>query len=94
MIKYSYYIKISDILIHIKIPFKIIVQKEVNEFICNKEYNDVLIEFVEIDKSINISGKLVYKDVIKIYETDQGFIHELYSAPGYPFTEALHSSQE
>lgn len=84
MEKYNYYVKIADILIHIKIPFQIEIKKEIQEFICNKGKEDVLIEFIGIDKSISISGKLVFEDGIKIYKEKDAFINELHSAPGYP----------
>lgn len=84
MVKYNYYIKIADILIDIKIPFRIEIKKEMEAFICNEKQEDVLVEFVEIYKSINVSGKLVFEDVIKIYKIEDGFVNELHSAPGYP----------
>lgn len=84
MEKYNYYVKIADILIHIKIPFQIEMKKEIKEFICDKGKEDILIEFIGIDKLISISGKLVFENVIKIYKEKDTFINELHSAPEYP----------
>lgn len=82
MNKYSYHFKISDIVIHVKIPFKITIKDESINFICYDENEDLLIDFVEINSPININGTLTFKNTINIYNTNSGVIHEFYPAPG------------
>lgn len=82
MHKYSYYFNISEIVIHIKIPFNITIQDETKSFICNKEKEDILIEFIGINNPIDINGTLTFKNTVNIYNTEKGFIHEFYPAPG------------
>lgn len=82
MNKYNYYFEIADILININIPFKFIVQDESKNFIVKSKTNDILIKFIEIDMPLSIKGNLVYNDIINIYNTENGFIHELFPAPG------------
>lgn len=82
MNKYNYYFEIVDISININIPFKFIVQDESKNFIVKSKTNDILIKFIEIDMPLNIKGNLVYNDIINIYNTENGFIHELFPAPG------------
>lgn len=80
--KYNYYYKISDIKIHVKIPFKITIKNESENFISIEEKEDILVDFIKIDKPINIDGNVVYKKEINIYKKKKGFIHEFYPAPG------------
>lgn len=82
MNKYSYHFKISDMVVHVKIPFKIAIKDESINFICRNEKEDLLIDFVEINSPINIEGTLTFKNTINIYNTKKGFIHELYPATG------------
>ena len=77
----NYYLKIADIKIHVKSPFKINIGVESKDFISDYEDEDVLLEYKEIKLRPKMDGKLVYKNIIKFYETDDGFIHELYSSP-------------
>lgn len=77
----NYYLKIANIKIHVKSPFKINIGVESKDFISEYEDEDVLLEYKEIKLRPKMDGKLVYKNIIKFYETDDGFIHELYSSP-------------
>ena len=73
----NYYYKIVDILIDIRIPYKIIIKKESENFIKkNEKYKDVLIQFKEIDFPIKVNGNIVFKDFVKIYKMRSKFIHE------------------
>lgn len=82
MSKYNYYFKISDIKIHVKIPFEITIKNESENFIFIEEKEDILVNFIQIDEPIYIDGILIYEKVINIYKTEKGFIHEFYPAPG------------
>lgn len=84
MSKHSYYFKVADIVIHIKIPFEIDIRDESKDFIYkyNNKNQDVLIDFVEIRKNIKTDGDLVFKNTINIYNTSIGLVHEFYPAPG------------
>jgi len=85
MRKYSYYYKIADINIHIKIPFKFKVQDQSKNFINDTNdivKSDILIDFIQIDKPVKIEGEVVFKNAMEIYNTKQGFVHVFYSAPG------------
>ena len=77
----NYYLKIADIKIHVKSPFEINIGVESKDFISEYDDEDVLLEYKEIKERSKMEGKLVYKNIIKFYETDDGFIHELYSSP-------------
>lgn len=82
MRQYNYYFEITNILINVKVPFKITIEGESNDFICEKKEEDILIEFIEIYTPLNIEDQPVFKEVINIYNTKKGFIHEFYPAPG------------
>lgn len=77
----NYYLKIADIKIHIKSPFKINIGIESKDFISDYEGEDILLEYIEIKKPLKIDGTLVYENTVKFYKTNQGFIHELYPGP-------------
>lgn len=81
----NYYFKIADIKIYIEMEFNIEIEQESIEFLCNKLDNekiDIMYKFKKIDTIPNIVGKLVYKDLIYIYNTNKGFIYEFYREPG------------
>lgn len=82
MNKYNYYFKISDIKIHAKIPFEIIIKNESKNFISTEEKEDILVDFIKIDKPIHVDGILVYKNVINIYKKEKELVHEFCPAPG------------
>ncbi|WP_307993476.1 hypothetical protein [uncultured Intestinibacter sp.] len=82
MKNYNYYFNITDILIHVQIPFKITIQKESSNFISSIQGDDVLVKFIEINKSIDKKGQIVYKDSINIYSIDGKFIYEFCPGPG------------
>ena len=77
----NYYLKIADIKIHVKSPFKINIGVESKDFISEYGDEDILLEYKEIKERPKMDGKLVYKNIIKFYETNDGFIHELYPSP-------------
>lgn len=82
MNKYNYYFKISDIKIHTKIPFEIIIKNESKNFISTEEKEDILVDFIKIDEPIHVDGILVYKNVINIYKKEKEFVHEFCPEPG------------
>lgn len=82
MKKSNYYFDITDILIHVQIPFEITIQNESENFNSNIKREDISIKFVEINEPININGSIIYKDIFSIYSVDEKFIHEFYPAPG------------
>lgn len=82
MKEYNYYYKLTDINIKIKIPYKLKIRNESQDFIYDKLNPDIRIDFIEIDKPIKIKGKIVFKSIIEIYRTKQGFVHMFYSEPG------------
>ena len=77
----NYYLKIADIKIHVKSPFKINIGIESKSFISNEKDEDILLEYIEIEKPLKIKGTLVYDNTVKFYKTDNGFIHELHPSP-------------
>ena len=86
MEKYNYYYKITDIKIHIKIPYELKIQDESINFMEKKNKKDIFVEFIEIDKPIEIKGKKVFQNIIDVYKSKQGFIHALLSEPkGEPY---------
>lgn len=82
MKKYNYYFDITDILIHVEIPFKITIQNESENFKSSRHKEDILIKFVEINEPINIDGSIVYKDIFNIYSIGEKLTYEFYPAPG------------
>ena len=77
----NYYLKIADIKIHVKSPFKINIGLESEAFISYYEGEDILLEYNEVKKRPYMDGRLVYENIIKFYETKEGFVHELYPMP-------------
>ena len=77
----NYYLKIADIKIHVKSPFKINIGVESKDFISKYEDEDILLEYIEIKEPLKIDGTLVYDNTVKFYKTKDGFIHELYPGP-------------
>ena len=77
----NYYLKIADIKIHVKSPFKINISMESEDFISDYEDEDILLEYKEVKESPKMDGKLVYENIVKFYETKEGFVHELYPMP-------------
>ena len=45
------------------------------------EDEDILLEYKEVKESPKMDGKLVYENIVKFYETKEGFVHELYPMP-------------
>ena len=83
MEKYNCYFNIMDILICVKIPFRINIGNESEKFICNRNKQDVIVDFIEIEKRIDIKGNLIFQGGnINIYQCDSEFIYELYPVPG------------
>lgn len=80
----NYYLKIADIKIHIKSPFKIHMGIESKNFIFKDKGEDILLEYIEIKEPLRIKGSLVYENTIKFYQTNKGFIHELYPGLNRP----------
>lgn len=92
--KYDYYFEIAGMLIHIKIPFEFIIRGESRDFICNREDEDIIFEFIEIDAPLEVKGEIVFRNKINIYETNIGFIHEFYPAPGHlPYAWLIRTSE-
>lgn len=83
IMKYDYYIDIADIKIHVKIPFKFKIKQESVNFISDKGNENILFEFIEINEPMDMSGKLVFQNIINIYQIDNTFIHEFYPQLGY-----------
>lgn len=77
----NYYLKIADVKIHVKSPFKINIGVESEDFISEYKEEDILLEYRKVKERPKIDGKLVYENIIKFYETKDGFIHELYPSP-------------
>lgn len=76
----NYYYKIADIKIHIESPFKINIGIESEDFISYEKDEDIFLKYIKVDKPLYIKGKLVYKNKVQFYKTDNGFIHELHPA--------------
>lgn len=81
MKKYDYYYKIADIKIHIKIPYKLNVQEESKEFLEDRNKEDVFVEFIDINKPIEVKGKKVFENIIDVYKVKNIFIHALLLEP-------------
>ena len=77
----NYYLKIADIKIHVKSPFKINISMESEDFFSAYEGEDILLEYKEVKERPKIDGRLVYENIVKFYETKEGFVHELYPMP-------------
>ena len=77
----NYYLKIADIKIHVKSSFEINISMESEDFISDYEDEDILLEYKEVKESPKMDGKLVYENIVKFYETKEGFVHELYPMP-------------
>ena len=75
MKKYNYYYKIADIKVHIKIPYELKIQSESENFICEENKEDILIDFVEINIPIKLEEKVVSKNITDIYKIKNGFVH-------------------
>ena len=88
MKEYNYYFEIADVLININIPFKFTIQDESKNFVIkdecviNYKKDNIIVKFIQIDSPLIIKGKLVYNEIINIYNIKNKFIHELYPAPG------------
>ena len=77
----NYYLKIADIKIPVKSPVEINIGVESKDFISDYEDEDILLEYKEVKESPKMDGKLVYENIVKFYETKEGFVHELYPMP-------------
>ena len=77
----NYYLKIADIKIHVKSPFKINISMESEDFISNYEDEDILLEYKKVKERPKMDGRLVYENIVKFYETKEVFVHELYPMP-------------
>ena len=81
MKKYDYYYKIADIKIHIKIPYKLNVQEESKEFLEDINKEEIFVEFIDINKPIEVKGKKVFENIIDVYKVKNRFIHALLLEP-------------
>lgn len=83
----NYYLKIADIKIHVKSPFKINIGVESEDFISCDEGDDIFLEYIGVEEPIKIEGTLLYDYEIKFYKTDLGIMHQLHPAKNYdPYT--------
>lgn len=83
----NYYLKIADIKIHVKSPFKINIGVESEDFISCDEGEDIFLEYIGVKEPIKIEGTLLYDYEIKFYKTDLGIMHQLHPAKNYdPYT--------
>ena len=83
----NYYLKIADIKIHVKSPFKINIGVESEDFISCDEGDDIFLEYIGVKEPIKIEGTLLYDYEIKFYKTDLGIMHQLHPAKNYdPYT--------
>ena len=83
----NYYLKIADIKIHVKSPFKINIGVESEDFISCDEGEDIFLEYIGVEEPIKIEGTLLYDYEIKFYKTDLGIMHQLHPAKNYdPYT--------
>lgn len=79
----NYYLKIADIKIHVKSPFKINIGVESEDFISCDEGEDIFLEYTGVKEPIKIEGTLLYDYEIKFYKTDLGIMHQLHPAKNY-----------
>ena len=66
----NYYLKIADIKIHVKSPFKINIGVESEDFISCDEGDDIFLEYIGVEEPIKIEGTLLYDYEIKFYKTE------------------------
>ena len=64
----NYYLKIADIKIHVKSPFKINIGVESEDFISCDEGEDIFLEYIGVKEPIKIEGTLLYDYEIKFYK--------------------------
>lgn len=84
MSEYKYHYNLVNIKICINIPYKIKIKEESKEFISNnlnENIADIVVDFVEIEKSFFINGKALCKGIVSVKSTNIGLVYDIRIQP-------------
>ena len=82
MSNYKYYYDLVDIKLCVNMPYKIKIKEESKEFIVNEIKEDIVVDFIAIDKPIFDEDKILYNGIIRVQKTGYGIVYSIRLEPG------------
>lgn len=82
MSNYKYYYDLVDIKLCVNIPYKIKIKEESKEFIVDDIKEDIVVDFIAIDKSIFMEDDILYNGIIIVQKTKYGLVYSIRIEPG------------
>lgn len=79
---YKYNYNLVNIKLCINIPYKIKIKEDSKEFIMDDKDEDILVDFIEIDKPFFIEGKTLCKGIVSVKSTNIGLVYDIGIQPG------------
>ena len=82
MSNYKYYYDLVDIKLCVTMPYKIKIKEESKEFIVNEIKEDIVVDFIAIDKPIFMEDDILYNGIIIVQKTKYGLVYSIRIQPG------------
>ena len=82
MSNYKYYYDLVDIKLCVNMPYKIKIKEESKEFIVDEIKEDIVVDFIAIDKPIFDEDKILYNGIIRVQKTGYGIVYSIRLEPG------------
>ena len=82
MSNYKYYYDLVDIKLCVNMPYKIKIKEESKEFIVNEIKEDIVVDFIAIDKPIFREDDILYNGTIIVQKTKYGLVYSIRMQPG------------
>lgn len=82
MSNYKYYYDLVDIKLCVNMPYKIKIKEESKEFIVNDIKEDIVVDFIAIDKPIFLEDEILYNGIIIAQKTKYGLVYSIRIQPG------------
>ena len=82
MSNYKYYYDLVDIKLCVNMPYKIKIKEESKEFIVNEIKEDIVVDFIAIDKPIFMEDDILYNGIIIVQKTKYGLVYSIRIQPG------------
>lgn len=82
MNNYKYYYDLVDIKLCVNMPYKIKIKEESKEFIVDEIKEDIVVDFIAIDKPIFDEDKILYNGIIRVQKTGYGIVYSIRLEPG------------
>lgn len=82
MNNYKYYYDLVDIKLCVNMPYKIKIKEESKEFIVDEIKEDIVVDFIAIDKPIFREDDILYNGIIIVQKTKYGLVYSIRIQPG------------